>query len=58
MDTCAHHVGPREYVLFPAIEYKQLFTHLPISAILRSSGAKRRGTALRLGEWLPKPISS
>ncbi len=24
MDTCAHHVGPREYGPFPAIEHRQL----------------------------------
>ena len=35
-----------------------LFTLVPGRGILRSSGAKRRGTALRLGEWLWKPIWS
>src|SRR5215216_2730510 len=29
MDTCAHHVGPREYRPFPAIEHRQLFTQPP-----------------------------
>ena len=35
-----------------------LFTLVPGREILRGSGAKRRGTALRLGEWLRKPIWS
>ena len=26
METCAHHVGPREYRPFPAIEHRRLFT--------------------------------
>src|SRR5918998_5088326 len=37
MDTCAHHVGPREYRPFCAIEHRQLFTQPPRSPILRSS---------------------
>jgi hypothetical protein len=37
MDTCAHHVGPREYGPFPAIEHQQLFTQPPKSTILRRS---------------------
>src|SRR5215217_3834472 len=39
MDTCAHHVGPREYGPFPAIEHRQLFTQPPRSPILRRSWA-------------------
>ena len=39
MDTCAHHVGPREYGPFPTIEHRQLFTQPPRSPILRSSWA-------------------
>ena len=36
MDTCAHHVGPREYRVFPAIEHRRLFTQVPRREILGS----------------------
>src|SRR5215217_1892088 len=40
------------------ISLRSLFTRVRGRGVLRSSGAKRRGTALRLGGWLRKPIWS